>query len=174
MQPTPSGAPLPTGYYNQELSQLRQAGSNRPLLAPRPFPLAATGQSTFNATGSAGVQETYMDTLPPRSQQHEAPLVSVPCAPGTVGAPILPLNFPQQQLDIQSQDHSRHGMGAPTYNVVSAADQRFPPQQASTWPEPPVPVMNPQGTSMDPTLAFVTAQIPQVWDHILIGLVTVY
>ncbi|KAF7163140.1 hypothetical protein CNMCM5623_008210 [Aspergillus felis] len=166
MQPTPSGAPLPTGYSNHELSQLRQAGSNRPLLAPRPFPLAAAGQSTLNATGRAGVQETYMDTLQPRPhqpQQYEAPLVSVPSGPGTLGAPILPFDFPQHQLGIQNQDHPQHGMGAATYNVIPAADQRLPLQQASTWSEPPVPVMNPQGTSIDPTLAFVTAQIPQLY-----------
>ncbi|KAH1309216.1 hypothetical protein KXX16_003589 [Aspergillus fumigatus] len=157
MQPTSSGAPLPTGYYNQELSQLRQAGSNRPLLAPRPFPLAATGPSTFNATGSAGPQETNIDTLQPRPQQYEsARLVAVPSAPGT-----LPYGFPQLQLDIQNHDYLRHGTSAPTYNVVPARDQQFPPQQASAWPEPPVPVMNPQGTSMDPTPAFATAPIPQ-------------
>ncbi|GIC85277.1 putative C6 finger domain protein [Aspergillus udagawae] len=164
MQPTPSGAPLPTGYYNHELSQVRQAGSNRPLLAPRPFPLAATGQSTLNAAGSTGVQETYVDSLQPRPhrpQQYEAPLVSVPGGPGNLGAPLLPFDFPQHQPGIQNQDHPQHGMGAPTYDVVPAADQRLPPQQASTWPEPPVPVMNPQGTSIDSTLSFVTAQIPQ-------------
>jgi hypothetical protein len=177
MQPTPSGAPLPTGYYNHELSQLRQAGSNRPLLAPRPFPLAATGQPTLNAAGSTGVQETYIDSLQPRPhrpQQYEAPLVSVPGGPGNLGAPLLPFDFPQHQPGIQNQDHPQHGMGAPTYDVDPAADQRLPPQQASTWPEPPVPVMNPQGTSVDSTLSFVTAQIPQVCGHNVIRFVVGY
>ncbi|RHZ60680.1 uncharacterized protein CDV56_101288 [Aspergillus thermomutatus] len=52
-----SGVPLPTGYYNHELSQHKQAGPNKPLLAPRPLPLAATEQPTSNATSNAGVQE---------------------------------------------------------------------------------------------------------------------
>ncbi|RHZ64025.1 hypothetical protein CDV55_100827 [Aspergillus turcosus] len=161
MQPMPSGAPLPAGYYDYELSQQRQAGSNRPLLAPRPFPLAATGQSTLNASGITGVQETYMDTMQPRPQQHEAALASIPSAPGIIGAPVLPSDFPQHQLGIQNQGHPRHGIGAPIYNVVPAADERLPPQQASAWPEPAVPVMNPQGTSTDASLASVTSQIPQ-------------
>lgn len=171
MQPMPSGDPLQAAYYNYELSQQRQAGCNRPLLAPRPFPLPATGQSTLNASGITGVQETYMDTMQPRLQQYEAPLASIPSAPGIIGAPILPPDFPQHQLGIQNQGHPQHGIGAPIYNVVPAADERLPPQQATAWPEPAVPVMNPQGTSIDATLAFVTAQIPQVWAHILIGLV---